>query len=217
MLTEQPEVLFTYPSPMGDYDKIRRPSLQDGVGRLTRFSPRDDTVQLPSSTSVAIQLPRPDQQAAGVTRLDPDGCFLYFDVALSSSCGFFRATVRLARTTNEQSGLTCWSVDELAVLYTLHAGVPGHYELRCIDSWCDLIVCYFSSPVPYKLSSMTGFVYWKCGEHVCVLCACVSVRLYVFMCMYLSLCACVRVCVHVIVCVCVRVSQCVVCVYVCVL
>jgi len=30
--------------PMGDYDKIGRPSLQDGVGRLTRFSPRDDPV-----------------------------------------------------------------------------------------------------------------------------------------------------------------------------
>ena len=71
--------------------------------------------------------------------------------------------------------------------------------------------------MPYKLSSMTGFVYWKCGKHVCVFFACVSVRLYVFMCMYLSLCGCVRVCVHVIVCVCVRVSQCVVCVYVCVL
>jgi len=71
--------------------------------------------------------------------------------------------------------------------------------------------------VPYKLSSMTGFVYWKCGEHVCVLCACVSVRLYVLMCRYLPLCVCVRVCVHVIVCVCVHMSQCVVCVYVCVL
>jgi len=65
---------------MGDYDKIRRPSLQDGVGLLTRFSPRDDPVQLPSSTSVAIQLPRQDCQAAGVTRLGTDGCFLYFDV-----------------------------------------------------------------------------------------------------------------------------------------
>ena len=110
-----------------------------------------------------------------------------------------------------------WSVDEPAVLYTLHAGVPGHYGLRCIASWCDLIVCLFSSPVPYKLSSMTDFVYWKCGEYVCVLIACVSVRLYVFLCMYLSLCGCVRVCVQVIVCVCVRVSRCVMCVYVCVL
>ena len=74
------------------------------------------------------------------------------------------------------------------------------------------------SPVPYKLSSMSGFVCGECGERVCVfLCACVSVRLYVLMCMYLSLCACVRVCVHVIVRVCVRLSQCVVCVYVCVL
>jgi len=54
MLAAQLEVLFTYPTPMGDYDKIGRPSLQDGVGRLTRFSPRDDHVQLPSSTSVAI-------------------------------------------------------------------------------------------------------------------------------------------------------------------
>ena len=115
----------------------------------------------------------------------------------------------------EQSGLTRWSVDELAVLYTLHVGVPGHYRLRCIASWCDLIFCLFPHQCP--TSCITGFVYWKCGEHVCVLFACVSVRLYVLMCMYLSLCVCVRVCVHAIVCVCVRMSQCVVCVYVCVL
>jgi len=134
MLAAQSQILFTYPTRTGDYDKIGRPLLQDGVGRHIRFSPRDDTVQLPSSTSVTIQLPRPDHQAAGVTRLGPDGCFLYFDVALSSSSGFFRATVRLARTAMEQSGLTRWSVDELAVLYTLHAGVPGHYGLRCIAS-----------------------------------------------------------------------------------
>jgi len=120
------------------------------------------------------------------------------------------------RTAMEQSGLTRWSVDELAVLYTLHAGVPGRYGLRCIASWCDLIVCLFSSPVPYKLSSMTVFVYWKCNEYVCVLFACVSVRLYVFMCMYLSLCGCVRVCVHVIVRVCACVTVCGVCVRVCV-
>jgi len=36
-----------------------------------------------------------------------------------------RATVRLARTAMEQSGLTCWGVAELAVLYNLHAGVHG--------------------------------------------------------------------------------------------
>jgi len=53
-----------------------------------------------------------------------------------------------------------------------------------------------SLPVPYKLSSMTGFVYWKFGELVCVLCACVNVHLYVFMCMRLSLCVCVCMCVY---------------------
>ena len=121
MVTEQPEVFFTYPSLMGDYDKIGRPSLQDGVGRLTCFSPRDDRVPLSSSTSVAIQLPRPDHRAAGVTRLGPDGCFLYFDVVLSISGGVFRGTVRLARTTMEQSGLTRLKVVELAVHYTLRA------------------------------------------------------------------------------------------------
>ena len=97
MLAAQSEV----PTRTGDYDKIGRPLLRDGVGRLIRFSPRDDTVQLPSSTSVTIQLPRPDHQAAVITRLGPDDCFLYFDVALSSSSGFFRATVRFARTAME--------------------------------------------------------------------------------------------------------------------
>ena len=88
--------------------------------------------------------------------------------------------------------------------------ITPHRQLVLFD-------CLFvSSPVPYKLSNMTAFVYWKCGEYVCVLCACVNMRLCVLMCMYLSLCVCVRVCVCVIVCVCVRMSQCVVCVYVCV-
>ena len=42
MLAAHLEVFFTYPTQTGDYDKIRRPSLQDRVRRLTRFSPRDD-------------------------------------------------------------------------------------------------------------------------------------------------------------------------------
>jgi len=42
MLAAHPQVLFTYPNPTGDYDKIGWPSLHDGVGCLTRFSPRDD-------------------------------------------------------------------------------------------------------------------------------------------------------------------------------
>ena len=114
MLAAQSEVLFTYPTRTGDYDKIGRPFLQDGVGRLIRFSPPGDQVQLPSSVPEATQ--RPDRRAAGVTRLGPDGAFLYFDVALPSCCGFFRATVRLARTAMEQRGISRWSVDELAVL-----------------------------------------------------------------------------------------------------
>ena len=51
----------------------------------------------------------------------PDDYFLSFDVVLSSSCGVFRTTVRLARTAMEQSGLTRWDVVELAVSYTLRA------------------------------------------------------------------------------------------------
>ena len=34
-----------------------------------------------SSTSVAIQHPRPDRRASGVTRLGLDGCFLFFFLA----------------------------------------------------------------------------------------------------------------------------------------
>ena len=60
MFAAQQEVLFTYPTPTEDYDKIRG-SLQDRVGRLTRFSPRDDHAYLPFSTYVAIQHSRPDR------------------------------------------------------------------------------------------------------------------------------------------------------------
>ena len=76
MLAAQLEATFTYHTPMGDYYKIGRPSLQDGVGRLTRFSPWDNHAHLASSTSVAIQHPRPDRRVSSVTRLGPDGCFL---------------------------------------------------------------------------------------------------------------------------------------------
>ena len=51
MLAAQPEVLFKYPATV-DYDKIGRPSLQDGVRRLTRFSPREDHGKV---VSVVIQ------------------------------------------------------------------------------------------------------------------------------------------------------------------
>jgi len=73
MLAAQPEVLFTYPTPTGDYNKIGRTSQQDKVGRLTRFSPRDDHGKV---VSVTIQRLRLDCRAAGVTRSGSDGCFL---------------------------------------------------------------------------------------------------------------------------------------------
>jgi len=73
MLAAQLEVLITYLTLTRDYNKIRQPSLQDGVGCLTRFSPRDDHGKV---TSVSIQRPRPDRRAADVIRLGPDGCFL---------------------------------------------------------------------------------------------------------------------------------------------
>ena len=60
---------------------------------------------------------RPERRAAGVTRLGPDGVFLYFDLALSSHCGFFRASVRLALSLLAHPKLKRWSVDELVVLY----------------------------------------------------------------------------------------------------
>jgi len=57
-----------------------------------------------------------ERRVVGVTRLGPDGIFLYFDLALSSHCGFFRASVRLARSLMEHPQLTRWSVDGLVVL-----------------------------------------------------------------------------------------------------
>ena len=73
MLDAQPEVLFTYPTPTGDYNKIRRRSLHDEVGRLSCFCPRDDHDKVASVTIQRLQL---DHRVAGVTRLGPDGCFL---------------------------------------------------------------------------------------------------------------------------------------------
>ena len=53
---------------------------------------------------------RPERRAVGVTRLGPTGIFMYVDHALSSHCGFFRASVRLARSLLEHPQLTRWSL-----------------------------------------------------------------------------------------------------------
>jgi len=58
MLAAQPEMLFTHPTPTGDYNKIGLPSLHDRVGRLTCFSPRDDHGKV---VSVTIQRLQPDR------------------------------------------------------------------------------------------------------------------------------------------------------------
>ena len=97
----------------GDYDLIGRPVVHDGLARFL-VSRHDRVQRVPHFLSHDA---RPERRAAGVTRLGPEGGFLYFDVVLSSHCGFFRASVRLARSLLEHPQLTRWSVDELVVLY----------------------------------------------------------------------------------------------------
>ena len=88
----------------GDYDLIGRPVVHDGLARF--LSSRHDRVQC--VPHVLSHDARPERRAVGVTRLGPDGIFLYFDLALSShrDCGFFRASVRLARSLLEHPKLT---------------------------------------------------------------------------------------------------------------
>jgi len=117
-----PDVLVTHLAirRAGDYDHIGRPVVHDGLERAQCMS------------HVLPHEARPEHRAVGVTRLGPDGIFLYFDLALSSHCGFFRASVRLARSLLEHPQL---SVDELDVLFTLQAGAPACYGLRRTSSW----------------------------------------------------------------------------------
>ena len=123
-----PDVLVTHLSIQraGDYDRIGRPVVHDGLERF--HASRHGRVQC--MPHVLPHEARPERRAVGVTRLGPDGLFLYFDLALSSHCGFFRASVRLARSLLEHPQLTRWSVDELVVLFTLQAGAPACYGLR---------------------------------------------------------------------------------------
>jgi len=100
--------------------------------------------------------------------LAPTG-YSYFDLALLSNCGFFRASVRLARSLLEHLKLTRWSVDELVVLYTLQAGAPSCYGLLREASWCNMMGLCGSTPVADKLSLLTSFAYDKkaawCAMH----------------------------------------------------
>ena len=92
---------------------------------------------------------------------------LYFDLALSSHCVFFRASVRLVRSLLEHPQLTRWNVEELVVLFTLQAGEPAYYGLRRTSSWCDLMDVCDSKQVTDILPERTLCVYDKrAWQHV---------------------------------------------------
>jgi len=92
----EPDVLVTHLAieRAGDYDLIGRPVVHDGLMMLQ--APRHGHVECVSR--VLLHGSQPEPQATGVTRLGHDGVFLYFDLALSSHCGFFRTSVFLKRS-----------------------------------------------------------------------------------------------------------------------
>ena len=97
----EPDVLVTHLAiePASDYDLIDCPVVYNGLVRLQ--APRHGHVECVSR--VLLHGSRPEPRATGVTRLGPDGVFLYFDLALSSQCGFFRVSVFLERSLLEHS------------------------------------------------------------------------------------------------------------------
>ena len=117
----EPDVLVTHLAiqSAGDYDCIGRPVVHDGL-ELSHASRHDRAQCMPHVLSHETQQER---RAVGVIRLGPDGIFLYFDLALSSHCGFFRASVRLARSLLENPQL--WIINELVALFTLQASAPA--------------------------------------------------------------------------------------------
>jgi len=87
VVASEPDVLVTLLAieRAGDYDLIGLPVVHDGLVRFQ--APRHGHVECVSS--VLLHGSRPEPRATGVTRLSPDGIFLYFDLSLSSHCGFF--------------------------------------------------------------------------------------------------------------------------------
>ena len=104
---------------------------------------------------------RLERRAVSVTRVGPDGIFLYFDLALWIHCGLFRVSVRLARSLLEHPQFTRWSVDELVVIFTLQTGAPACYGLRRTSSWCDTMDVCGSKQVADMLPERTLCVYDK--------------------------------------------------------
>jgi len=97
----EPDVLITHLAieRAGDYELIGRPVVHNGLVQLQ--VPRHGHVE--SVSRVLLHSSRPEPQATGVTRLSPEGVFLYFGLVLSSHCGFFRASVFLERSLLEHS------------------------------------------------------------------------------------------------------------------
>ena len=95
VVASEPNVLVTHLAirRAGDCDRIGRPVVHDGLERF--HASRHGRAQC--MPHVLPHEARPERRAVGVTRLGPHGVFLYFDLALSSHCGFFRASVPLAR------------------------------------------------------------------------------------------------------------------------
>jgi len=110
----EPDVLVTHLAipRAGDYDRIGRPVVHDGLERF--HASRHGQAQC--MPHVLSHEARPERRTVGVTRLGPNGIFMYFNLALSSHCGFFRASVRLARSLLEHPQLTRWSVDDPIVV-----------------------------------------------------------------------------------------------------
>jgi len=137
--------------------RIGRPVVHDGLERF--HASRHGRAQC--MPHILSHEARPERRAVGVTRLGPDGIFMYSDLALSSHCRFFRASVRLACSLLEHPQLTRWSVDELVVLFTWPTGAPACYGLRQTSSWCDMMDLCGSKQVADMLLERTLCVYDK--------------------------------------------------------
>jgi len=127
VVASEPNVLVTHLAirRAGDCDCIGLPVVHDSLERF--HASRHGRAQcMPHVLPHEAWLER---RAVSVTRVGPDGIFLYFNLALSSHCGFFRVSVCLARSLLEHPQFTRWSVDELVVLFTLQAGAPACYGL----------------------------------------------------------------------------------------
>jgi len=127
----EPDVLVTHLAipRAGDYDRIGRPAVHDGLERF--HASRHGQAQC--MPHVLSHKARPERRAVGVTRLGPNGIFMYFDLALSSHCGSF----------------------------TLQAGAPACYGLRRTSSWCDMMDVCGSKQVADMLLERTLCVFDK--------------------------------------------------------